>query len=146
VALLCENVWSDQAAFWGGKWGWANQQYVRWGSRWPECKQQFWGICCPMVTMKFQSVHSEEMYSIHVRKVDKIYVCPISKWNPHSSGFLKMYFITTSKLGFPKNLLKSNRFSFCLIASSTWSSKKINNVIVFLVSFMDVCLDSFSCS
>jgi len=55
VTLLCENAWSNWAAVWGGEWGRAKEWYVRWESRLPIGKGQFWGICCPLVTMGFSN-------------------------------------------------------------------------------------------
>jgi len=55
----------------------------------------------------YQYVCSAETYSICVRTVNKISVYTIYQWNTYSSGFLRMYFITTSlMLGFLEKFAK----------------------------------------
>ena len=78
----------------------------------------------------FQCVAGRKTYSIRERKVNRISIHTIHQWNPSSLGFLKMYFITRTILGFQRILLESKCDFIFFNCKRLSQQQKNQNVIV----------------
>ena len=102
TAYVCDSASTVGAAVWGGACGGPSHCCIRWGSTSPKGKGRFWGFCY-FHNGKCHWIADGEMFPIHMRKLDNISVRQTYRWNTRFVGFLAIYSVSRSKLGFMRN-------------------------------------------
>ena len=97
---MCDSASAVGAAVWGGACGGPRHCCIRWRSTSCKGKGTFVVFVPNFHDGKCHSVADDEMFPIRMRKLDNISVRQIYHWKARFVGFLAIYSVSRSKLGF----------------------------------------------
>ena len=109
------------------------------GQRSPTIRERFGGFVLHFHNGECHWIADDEMFPIHMRKLDNISVRQTYPWIPRFVRFLVMYSVSTSTSGFMRNSQNRNAYS----VNSTASSYLAARAAITAVAAAATCIPYF---